>query len=156
MHEPTYGVFCLWPATYGLLYRAGAAKCMPGLLGLSGLLGLPVVSYAYLCGRLPVVSYAYAYALPPRPTWSSMSTWTPKPTYGLLCLPSFLGLPMISYAYLCGLLCLPGLLWSPMPTYKPLSVPIWSPMCLLIRIISNANLYIYSLLCLISLLLCTT
>ena len=50
-----------------------------------GLLGMPMVSYAYLCGCLPVVSYAFT--LPPGPTWSPMPTWTPKPTYGLLHLP---------------------------------------------------------------------
>ena len=80
---------------------------MPGLrpswsLRHACLLGLPMVSYAYLCGYLPLVSYVYT--LPPRPTW------TPKPTYGLLHLPSLLSLLMVSYAYLCGPLCLPSLL----------------------------------------------
>ena len=83
---------------------------LPGLLGLSGLLGLPVVSYAYLCGRLPVVSYAYT--LLPRPTWSPICLpgLLSLPACGLLCLPSLLGLPIVSYAYLCGLLCLPSFL----------------------------------------------
>ena len=40
-----------------------------------GLLGLPMVSYAYLCGCLPVVSYVYT--MPPRPTWTPKS---PTPT----------------------------------------------------------------------------
>ena len=84
MHEPTYGVFCLWPAAYGLPYHAGAAKCMLCM----------VIAYA-------TWSPMHTYGL----------QWL---TCGLLCLPGLLGLPMVSYAYQCGLLCLPSLLGLPM------------------------------------------